>query len=350
MAQNPTHIETVFVEESDDRLAKVEEAKRTGNAFQSSGSRGGEVVPYAIANQIAEEKSRQNVDVYNGRPVAAHRKNYIDKMNNEQGFVERTNEQKANAHHSYSADLVRERDKKNKEDAERLANGENIAEERQKENQRLADEYAKASAAYALKRLGKLDQGKPLYEKVGEIVQSVKAEELYSQTLEEQAARLSEFVAIPTANEKPAEDALKTKDAIIATEKGFKEDAAGGVVTDYDQRHEQVEEAKRNDVVLPEQTKNKGKRNMPKINPDDAVAADVAHPPTAEVNKRNKREQVEDDQNNLEVTTDEDAVVGTAQVGFVEPLDTEREVSKEAEERQSRVVPSSKAERKTNKK
>ena len=329
MAQNPTHLETVLVEQSDDRLAKVEEAKRTGNAFQSSGSKGGEVVPHAIANQIAEDNSAQDTAVFRGRTVAAHRKDYIERVLNEEGFVEASNIEKADAHHRYSANLVREREAKNLEDAARLRSGEDIAAQRRAENQKLADDYAKAAAAYALSRQAHLDGAKPLYDRVAEIVSNVDASQLFSKTLQEQARQLSQYVTVPVALERPAEEALMTKDAIIATEQPFEAHAEGGVVTDYAQRRAQVQEANSNEVEIPVET-----NETQEAKPQEAVAADVANPVTAEVNEGMDVEETP-------------SIIGNPVVGFIDSQVPSVEASEEEKDLQAQSVPSSEgAERK----
>lgn len=247
------HVETVLVEESDDRLASVELAKRTGNAFESVGTRGAQVVPLDIAVSIAEEKANQDTTVYRGRSIAAHREDYIDQVRNDPTFVPRTNEEKAAAHAEYSAELVRQQiaqEKKNRE----LKEEENFdfAAARQEENRRLAEAYEEAIAPWQRERIQRAKGATDVVSLVQEIVTHVDVNDIASRPLGERVAAFSDFVEVPNALEVAAQEALTIKDAIISTEEDYRAHAAGGVVTDTDQREAQVEEVESEDVVAPD--------------------------------------------------------------------------------------------------
>jgi len=121
---NRVFTETVLIENSDERLAAVEEAKRTGQPFQSVGANKAEIVPVVVAQQIMDDAAKEDIYVGpNGTTFAAHLKSYHDKVAADPNFVNETNEEKAAAHAAYSAEFVRQRQAEEAEMIKKMKEG-----------------------------------------------------------------------------------------------------------------------------------------------------------------------------------------------------------------------------------
>lgn len=252
---NP-HFDTVLVEQSDDRLAEVEIAKRTGNAFVSVGTAGSEIVPQEVAEHIAYEKSLQNTTIGpKGTPIAAHREEWLNAIDEDESYIEVTNEEKAQAHSDYSAELVRRQQEQEEADRARLKNDPDaIAKEIQERQARLTEDYDKAMNEWNEARREKLHNAPSVLEVVDELVNVVTPADLVNKSLDERIKQYEKVVTIPDALERPAEEALTVKDHIISTEEKYADFAEGGNLSPVEQEA-QVEEAEQEEPVSPKASK-----------------------------------------------------------------------------------------------
>ena len=229
MGAFPVHVETVLLEHSDERLAAVEEAKRTGKPFVSVGSRGAEVVPVPVVEEIMDEFSRK--DTYVGRfgaTYAAHLESYHEKVQDPDWVLE-TNEEKARAHEQYSAELVRRQMEDEKKVKEMLVVDPTAASVAvQQANLERAREHEVKSMEYAEVIQQRAKDVRPVLAVVDESVRALRAEELNTASpREDRAAALAEIVEVPNAMENETREALVTKDKIIETEIPYEAEAAG---------------------------------------------------------------------------------------------------------------------------
>ena len=254
LVTNP-HFDTVLVEQSDNRLAEVEIAKRTGNAFVSVGTAGSAIVPQDVADQIAYEKSLQNTTIGpSGRPIAAHRKDYLEALSDdEESFTERTNEEKAQEHFNYSSRLAKAQRKQELSDLKDLREGRDIAAEILARQARLADDYTTAQNAWNESRRELLNNAPTVNQVIAELVEKIDVVELAGKSLEERMADYAAVITVPDALEAPAQEALVVKDHIISTEESFSSFAEGGNLTPVEQEA-QVEEVEKEEPVLPQPT------------------------------------------------------------------------------------------------
>lgn len=222
----PTHVETVLVENSDDRLAMVEHAKRTGEPLQSVAANKTEAVPYEVAWQIAEEKGK--ADTYVGRFGTTHAEwleEYHEKIK-DNDWVAETNEEKAKAHADYSAELVRQQMKDEAKVKAMMAEGYEPSIAVQQANLERANEHEAANAKYEKIRMKRKKEATPVLEMVDEAVEILRAEDLYAKPIDERAKALKAVANVPKADEKATTDALKLKDAIIETKVPYEKEVA----------------------------------------------------------------------------------------------------------------------------
>lgn len=216
------HIETVLVENSDERLAAVEEAKRTGQPFQSVAANESVIIPHDVATVIFEEASK--LDTYvglRGITVAAHLEDYHEAIREDPEFIPQTNEEKARAHHEYSAELVRQQMADNARVLALIAEGFEPSLAVQQANLERAREHELKSIEYAGIRAERAKDAKGVWEVVDESVKKLKVEDL-AKPVEKRAAKLESVVEVPDVSESQAREALITKDDIIATKEDFK--------------------------------------------------------------------------------------------------------------------------------
>jgi hypothetical protein len=222
----PVHVETVAVENSDDRLAEVERAKRTGQPFRSVAANKTEIVPWVVANQIAEEKARQNT--YKGRfgaTYAAHLQPYHEAME-DPDFIPMTNHEKAEAHERHSAELVRKQMEDEVNVRKMMAEGYEPSLAVQQANLERAKEHEERSREYAEIRRERVKDVKPVLEMVDESVKILRAEELAGKPFEEQATALQAVANVPNAMEESAREAFIIKDQIVSTEIPFESEVS----------------------------------------------------------------------------------------------------------------------------
>ena len=226
MSISGTYVETVLVENSDERLAAVEEAKRTGQPLQSVGANRSVIVPRDVAVVIFEEASKK--DTYVGRfgaTHAAHLKDYHEAIQNDPDFVPQTNEEKARAHHEYSAELVRKQMADEQKVKEMIAEGYEPSLAIQQANLERAREHEEKSVEYAGIRAERAKDDKGVWQVVEESVKILNTKDLTEKPVEKRAAALKKVVDVPDVNEDAAREALITKDDIIATKEDFKKHA-----------------------------------------------------------------------------------------------------------------------------
>lgn len=223
----PTHIETVLVENSDDRLAAVEEAKRTGQPFQSVAANKAEVVPYDVAFQIANDKSLDNTYVGRfGATYAAHLEPWHEAIGNDPQVIADTNEEKARAHHEYSADLVRRQMEDEARVQKLMAEGYEPSVAVQQANLERAREHEAKSTEYTNVRREFNKDRKPVLQMVDEAVEILRAEDLALASTADRAAALRTVANVPDASEAPATEAIVTKDQISSVERPYKDEVA----------------------------------------------------------------------------------------------------------------------------
>jgi len=216
------HVETVLVENSDNRLAAVEEAKMTGQPLQSTAANVSVIVPHDVAEVIFEEFSQE--DTYVGRfgaTAAAHLEDYHEKVRTDPDFIPQTNEEKAQAHHEYSAELVRKQMEDNARVLALIAEGFEPSLAVQQANLERAREHEEKSIEYAKLRAERAKNVKGVWEVVDEAVKLLKPEDL-EKPVEKRASKLEKIVEAPDVSESQAREALITKDDIIATKEDFK--------------------------------------------------------------------------------------------------------------------------------
>jgi hypothetical protein len=223
-----SNYQTVFVENSDDRLVAAEEAKRTGQPFQSTSSNGTDLVPWDIAKKIAEEHA-ENVGFYvdgEGRTFAAHLEEYHEKIQ-DPTWVEESNEEKARAHAEYAAEFEAARIKQEEDVRKMMAEGYDPTVAIQQANLERAREHESKSSAYEEQRVARMNAFKSVNDIVQESIEVVNANELGDKDWQERANALSGVVPhVPDANEQAMGEALEIKDRIVAVEVPYKEHAA----------------------------------------------------------------------------------------------------------------------------
>jgi len=222
------HVETTMIEESDDRLAAVEEAKRTGQPFVSVGANRTVVVPTELAAQIADDKAKENVYVGRfGATYAGHLESFHQKLNAPDGgeFVIQTNEEKARAHEEYSAELVRRQMEDEQRVREQKAQGFDPSLAIQQANLERAREHEGKSADYELLRQARASEIKPVGQVVDEMVEVVRANDLSTAPLHERVEAFAHIVERPDSLERTVNGALITKDKIVEVEVPFTDEA-----------------------------------------------------------------------------------------------------------------------------
>lgn len=218
-----SYAETVLVENSDERLAAVEEAKRTGQPFQSTAANESVITPRPVVVEIFEEASK--LDTYVGRygaTAAAHLESYHDKVRNDPDFIPQTNEEKARAHEEYSAELVRAQMEENAHVLALMAEGYEPSIAIQQANLERAREHDEKSIEYIKLRAERAKDAPTVWEVVDESIKIMNAKDLGDAPVEKQAAALRKLVEVPDVSETQAREALILKDDIIETKEDFK--------------------------------------------------------------------------------------------------------------------------------
>lgn len=223
----PVHVWTVAVENSDDRLAEVEKAKRTGQPFVSVAANKTEVVPYDVAAQIAEDKAQENTYVGRfGATYAGQLEDWHTLIREDPSAIDATNEEKARAHAEYSAEFVRKAMEEEAHVQEMMAEGYDPSLAVQQANLERAQEHERVSNEYAQLRLERAKDDIAVLPMVDEAVKILRVEDLANKPLADRAAALSSVTNVPDAMEHPATDAFVIKDKIIDTTIPYEDHAA----------------------------------------------------------------------------------------------------------------------------
>jgi hypothetical protein len=224
------HVETVLVANSDDHLAAVERAKRTGEPLESVSAKGSEIIPRDIAQAIAEEKGQQNTYVGRlGATYAAHLRDFHEAKATDETFIPATNEEKARQHEMHSAELVRQRAAQDAEVAKKIAEGFDVSLAVQQANLDKAAKYEGHISEYERARRERAKAATPVLDVVEETVTLLNSGKLSATaSLDERVAEMKQLssVTVPESLEKSTEASLITKDKIISVEESFAEHAA----------------------------------------------------------------------------------------------------------------------------
>jgi hypothetical protein len=202
----------VNVEHSDERLAAVEEAKRTGNEFRSVGSKGNDLVAREKVVVATQEWSNEDASETSPLPV------YLEELDDsvDQAQHRELNVRKAKEHSDYSADLVAKQQDADEEARENLRKDPlyyvKLIQER---NLKSAEEFQKNSEKYAkqvVKRADAVDQER----------RSITAEEASS---DHPLTVMGQKAEVTDISESLSKDGLEAKDRIIYGEESFKAEA-----------------------------------------------------------------------------------------------------------------------------
>lgn len=199
-------IETVLLANSDDHLAKAEEAKRTGKPLESVGAAPSEIVPRAVAAGVLNEVSKENTAVGRfGATYAAH----LDQANpGDSGEeVTKTNEQLAREFDEYAIAFTKARQAEDAKVREQLAQGNFISEAIQEAQNEMARNH-------------KSESPRPPEKGVLEVVQS-SLRLINAGEVQNPHEDLKEVAPVPDASEEATRQALITKDMIRAGKEGF---------------------------------------------------------------------------------------------------------------------------------
>jgi hypothetical protein len=197
----------VQVEHSDERLAAVEEAKRTGQEFQSIGAKGTDFVDRDVLRAEIERVSNEGSTDPN---VALP--DYLAELKANAPSEEELNELKAREHSEYSEEIVRAQQEAAVSDAEKLRKDPYYFTRRIAENnQKLADDYSKVAAEYARDQLIK-------NEGVQEEVRALRVESVGDPN---PITMLGQKSKITDISEGAATAALELKDRIIYGEESY---------------------------------------------------------------------------------------------------------------------------------
>ena len=215
------YTETVLIENSDERLAAVEEAKRTGQPFQSVGANKSEIVPVVVAQQIMDDAAKEDVYVTDtGMTAAGHLESYHEKIK-DPNFVVESNEEKAAAHHAYAAEFARQRNEEEARVRELMAEGFEPSLAVQQANYERAMEHEKKSIEYGKVRVERDKDAKTVDEVMEAVVENVKLTDPMDEVIKKAKAAST----VPDVSEAPAKEAFVLKDAIIETVESFKDHA-----------------------------------------------------------------------------------------------------------------------------
>lgn len=248
---------TVGVEHSDERLAATEEAKRTGQEFQSVGAKGSDLVDREVLRAEVEKVSNANSSDPN-QPLP----DYLYELNENAPSHIELNQRKADEHNEYSAELVRNQNKARVSDAEKLRNDPDYFANRiAEQNRRLAQDHNSRSADF-VRGTAKAS------ERVQEEVRELTPEQVYSP---DPVTALGQNAQVTDISEGAAEQSLITKDRIIFGEESYKKQAvAPRQVSPDDERGQDnklTAEPKRVEEPVRNQKKAKGTKNeSPAIN------------------------------------------------------------------------------------
>lgn len=254
----------VLVEHSDERLAAVEEAKRTGQEFQSVGQRGNDIVEREVLRAAVEEVSNAN----SSDPEQPLPDYLVELADNAPSHTE-LNQRKAAEHNEYSAVLVEAQQKAELSDREKLRKDPMYFANRIAENnRRLAQEHNDANAKYA----------ESLAERNENVQQEIRELTPRQAVERDPVTALGQKAQVTDISESQASEALVTKDRIIYGEEPYRAQAVSSrEAAPSDERaldEDMTDEPKR--IEEPVRNQRKGKKgNSPAI--DNASALGQAN-------------------------------------------------------------------------
>jgi hypothetical protein len=201
------HDETVLVEISDERLAAVEEAKRTGRPLQSVGAKGNELVARdALQEAVYEVSNEDSSHADESLP------DYLLELKDNVDDEHELNLQKAREHAEYSAELARSQQKAEQAAVVKLRDDpEYFARRIAENNVKLAEADSLASAEYV----------RNTQERDYEFIEEFRKVSLSELASTDPVTALGKK-AVTDISEAAAKDALIAKDRVIYGEDSFK--------------------------------------------------------------------------------------------------------------------------------
>lgn len=206
-----THATPVGVEHSDERLAAVEEAKRTGGEFQSVGAKGHDIVDRETLREEVEKVSNEGSTDKN-QPLP----DYLVQLQEGVDNTIELNQRKANEHNEYSREIAKAQQEAEVADREKLRKDPDYFARRIAENnRRLADAHNSKAAEYA-RQSAETNEGK---------MEEVRALRPESVTDPDPITALGKKSKVTDISESFASGELKEKDRIIYGEDSYKKQA-----------------------------------------------------------------------------------------------------------------------------
>ena len=254
---------TVLVEHSDERLSAVEEAKRTGQEFQSIGTKGSEIVDRAALRAVVDEVSNANSSQANETLP-----DYLIDLKQGVDDTAELNKQKAAEHDEVSAELVTAQQETRVSDAEKLRQDPKYFVKRIiANNNKLAKDYSDTASEFAQAQRQTAENA------------SVERARIRVESLNDPnpATSLGKRAAeVPDISESFANEALQLKDRVIYGEESFKAQAkASRVEAKAAASEERAQEAKLTDE--PERIEETTRKAKPVENvPDNSAQAKAA--------------------------------------------------------------------------
>jgi hypothetical protein len=204
---------TVLVEHSDERLAAVEEAKRTGQELQSIGAKGADIVNRDVLREAVFEVSNANSSDP-AQPLPDYLATLVKGVEDEQEL----NKQKAQEHNEVSAEIVAVQQESAVSDAEKLRKDPKYFVKRIiANNNKLAADYSATAAQYAEETV-KVSEGAAVDRA------RIRVESLNDPNPATSLAKRA-VDKVTDISEGAAASALETKDRIIFGEESFKQQA-----------------------------------------------------------------------------------------------------------------------------
>src|SRR5690606_17983623 len=201
----------VGVEHSDERLAAVEEAKRTGQELQSVGAKGHDIVDRETLRKEVEKVSNEgSTDPNQSMP------DYLVQLQEGVDDTISLNQMKAREHSEYSAEIARaQREAAVADEAKLRDDPEYFAKRIAENNRRLADAHHQAAAQHA----------QNLAEFGAQVMEEVRSLRPESVTDPNPITALGQKARVTDISEAPAKNELQEKDRIIYGEDSYKQQA-----------------------------------------------------------------------------------------------------------------------------
>jgi hypothetical protein len=204
---------TVLVEHSDERLAAVEEAKRTGQEFQSVGSKGAEIVEREAVVTATQEWSK---DIYGDDESTLP--NYLYSLKTGVEDEAQLNQRKAAEHNEVSDEITAAQNKAAVSDAEKLRQDPKYFSKRIQElNRKLAADHTETSTAYVENVIQDADG-------IAREILKIRAESIFDPNPATSLGKVAKD-KVTDISEGAARSELEQKDKIIYGEDSFKAQA-----------------------------------------------------------------------------------------------------------------------------